>query len=721
MIAWLNFASLAMLGWAAAALIPVILHLLRRRKKDRIPWAAMQLLRQVVQQESRRVNIQQLLLLLLRVSILLLLSVTLARPFLIQSLGVADASNGRPSKLWIIALDTSYSMGYRANELTRLERARQRVARLVGESQAGDAFALIALDQPARAIIGRPTFDTAALLREVQELSDNARGCDPVSTLALAAQIATDARNDPIVPTDVEVVLLTDLGVDAWQTAETGAVQSNLKRLGQLANVTFEPILDSRPINVAVEAVRLSQNQPIVGRPFTVEVTLASYGQAASLPLQLEWDGQIVNNSLVDIGNQQRNSLSLTVTPRKPGIALLSVVLPPDGLSIDNRYDLAVEVRKGYSVLIVEPRLSAASAWKFAIQPEPADSWLGLDAEVRVVSELQWQSMNDRQWDAMIMNDPPLASVHQIARLTNYVQNGGILIVGLGRKLSTSAAGERKRAELLDHARQGLLGYKILQPSEVSEWPVDPLSYTSPIVKMFEGFPNSGLLTTPLFRYWRIEPQDTSLTVDLATIGGEPLLVHRRLGKGSIASFLSAPEDGRDVERGTSWNAMTTWPSFLPLAQQTLQILLNADLPDFNVLAGQPLSGSLASLTDKQSVTLIRPDQTEIQIAAQPSQADSGSTWSYESTDHRGVYRVVEPESSRQIFTVNIDPAQCSLASIDSPIVQPMRRVATQETIGSSELPTSAADWIARSLLVCLGLLLITESLAAWMLGRRIG
>ena len=51
-----------------------------------------------------------------------------------------------------------------------------------------------------------------------------------------------------------------------------------------------------------------------------------------------------------------------------------------------------------------------------------------------------------------------------------------------------------------------LLGFRLLESSAEQEWQIDPLEYHSPLVAPFVGFPDAGLLTTPIFRYWKIDP-----------------------------------------------------------------------------------------------------------------------------------------------------------------------------------------------------------------------
>src|ERR1700676_2261965 len=65
-----------------AAGIPVALHLFFRSRYRTVPWAAMKFLLTSVEQTSRRLRFQELLLLMLRVLLLVVLAMALARPVL---------------------------------------------------------------------------------------------------------------------------------------------------------------------------------------------------------------------------------------------------------------------------------------------------------------------------------------------------------------------------------------------------------------------------------------------------------------------------------------------------------------------------------------------------------------------------------------------------------------------------------------------------------------
>ncbi len=82
-------------GWAAmaagAAFVPIALHFLFRSRYRTVPWAAMKFLLQSIEQTSRRLKFQELLLLLLRVAVLLLLALALIRPTTFAGQGLGRA------------------------------------------------------------------------------------------------------------------------------------------------------------------------------------------------------------------------------------------------------------------------------------------------------------------------------------------------------------------------------------------------------------------------------------------------------------------------------------------------------------------------------------------------------------------------------------------------------------------------------------------------------
>jgi hypothetical protein len=73
----MSFLAPAMLWGVAAAAIPIALHFFYRSRYRTVPWAAMKFLLTSIEQTSRRLRFQELLLLALRVLVLALLAIAL--------------------------------------------------------------------------------------------------------------------------------------------------------------------------------------------------------------------------------------------------------------------------------------------------------------------------------------------------------------------------------------------------------------------------------------------------------------------------------------------------------------------------------------------------------------------------------------------------------------------------------------------------------------------
>jgi hypothetical protein len=101
-----SFLTPILLAGAAAFLIPLIIHLLNRRRIIHVQWGAMHLLHEVLKQKKRRSQIEQWLLLLTRIAIPIVLALCLARPVL----NALRQLPGFGKSSLIVLLDDSFSM-----------------------------------------------------------------------------------------------------------------------------------------------------------------------------------------------------------------------------------------------------------------------------------------------------------------------------------------------------------------------------------------------------------------------------------------------------------------------------------------------------------------------------------------------------------------------------------------------------------------------------------
>ena len=102
----MTFLNAILLGGILAGAIPVIIHIINRNRFRQIRWGAMHLLEQILRSRRRRLRIEQILLLLVRIAIPVLLALCMARPVLTG----AKALLGKAKTSLVIVLDNSYSM-----------------------------------------------------------------------------------------------------------------------------------------------------------------------------------------------------------------------------------------------------------------------------------------------------------------------------------------------------------------------------------------------------------------------------------------------------------------------------------------------------------------------------------------------------------------------------------------------------------------------------------
>ena len=76
----MTFLNVILLGGIVAGAIPIIIHIINRNRFRRVSWGAMHLLEQILRMRRRRLKLEQLILLLVRIAIPVLLALCMARP-----------------------------------------------------------------------------------------------------------------------------------------------------------------------------------------------------------------------------------------------------------------------------------------------------------------------------------------------------------------------------------------------------------------------------------------------------------------------------------------------------------------------------------------------------------------------------------------------------------------------------------------------------------------
>lgn len=555
----ISFAN-PLLAWGAlAAAIPILVHLLQRRRPRPHPFAAIELVRRSQQRNVRRLRLRRLLLLAARTLILLAIPLALARPQLSRGDDPAAAASKGPAATAIV-LDASLSMSFRDRGETLLERARDDARGVLAGLSAEDPVTVLVCDggipqAPA------PSFDRAAARRRIDEAEASYLHADLSSCIAAAAQALGES---PLAGKRIHVA--TDLTANAWRLdtppptvpTEEGEVRPEVV------------ILDAgrgKPLpNRAITELAIAPAPEVGARGQSFTLTVRNFGDEAisDLEVELAVGGEVVAKSFLDVPAQGNATKKLSHRFSRGGSYSGSIRLAGDGLAADDERSFALRIPRDLRALVVD---GAPSSMRYRDEAFFVDAALRMggssplsvttvDAETLPAQEL-------RDFDLVLLLNVRAPSPEIGARLADFVEDGGGLFVSLGDQVDADEY-NRVMAKVLPMPLH--LVKTAAEPGREDQRPARfaELDYEHPILRVFGGGEDGGLLAARTWRYFLLQP-GASAKVLASYDDGAPALVEGSRGKGRVLLYTST------VDR--DWSDWAIQTSFLPTIQQAAAYL----------------------------------------------------------------------------------------------------------------------------------------------------
>lgn len=187
---------------AAAAAVPLLLHLLRRRTGTRVDFPAVRYLLRAEREHAREVRLRNFLLMLLRVGIVLAIAMAIARPVgLIPGIG-------HPPTAVALVLDNSLSSAAADADGPVLTRLLDGVRAVLDAARPGDAVTLVTID-------GEAAGGSVETLRGGLESLRAIDGAGDVAAALARARTVLAASEQP----ERRLVVLTDAQASQWRDA----------------------------------------------------------------------------------------------------------------------------------------------------------------------------------------------------------------------------------------------------------------------------------------------------------------------------------------------------------------------------------------------------------------------------------------------------------------------------------------------------------------------
>ncbi len=646
----LTFLQPLFLWFAAAAVVPLVLHLLQRRRTVRQPFPTLRFLKAAQKRSASRIRFENLLLWLLRTALLLAVVAAFALP-VIRASRFGDWLGRAPRDVALI-LDASYSMAYESEAGTVWRSAREAAEAVVADLVPGDRVCVFLAGDTVQSVVGEPTSELGGVLQTVRALEwqPGTSRLDEALRMAVAALARSGGR-------EREIYLLTDGQALPWQGFRDRAAEG-LAAAGAPV-VTNAPVWDPAvvgeqtacfallagplmPENAWVDTVGVEPPLLLDGGKAQLTVRLGRTGRAENLPVSVTLDGQEVVRREVAVEADGFLTVDVPVTDLTQGVHAARVATPPDALPVDDAFDLLLRVQRELPVLVV----GTAEAARFLLTAlRPA----GQGPEVKRVAPAELDGTDLRGFDAVFLVDALPLSGQALLGLETYVKAGGVLAVWPGDRAGVSAYAEWT---ILPARPVGIRDVPGVQAARVLRRVVreDPL---------FTGFvlPPGTVPTLALKRVLAFDALERDATVLVATDADEPFILARGTGRGRVFLFAASAD--------RQWSTLPLTAFFLPVVHQIVRFGSGLGQPPVARHPGLGVPADDALTAFRADDRLLAPSGRAVSVREVRGADDSW--YVIEALDESGIYTRLRAgmTTAEPACAVNFDRAESRLDTLD--------------------------------------------------------
>jgi hypothetical protein len=757
----MSFLAPYMLGGLLACGIPIALHFFYRSRYRTVPWAAMKFLLASIEQTSRRLRFQELLLLALRVTVLALLALALARPSTTTARGgQGDAVDA------VLLIDTSLSMAARdgvappnpgndvylaalkqladaGGSITRLDRAKAAALAVLSSLPPHSTAQVVAVSDRTT-LLGPQTPSHLDQARQiVSGIESSHLGSDLLPGVSEAAEVLRYGQSP-----NKELYLFSDMQKRGWE-AQAASLIAKFKDIHTFAHVHLVHCATHAPDNAAIIGITPQSSLRTGERAdFAVLVRNSGAGALRNLSVSLEVDGKEAERDtrpLDELKPGETRAILLTGLLDRPGRRLLTARLKADDLDADNRFYQVIVVHDRAGILLVdgapnerEPRSAGSYFLQHALNL-PVQVTTAPRATPRLLANKDLCILVNVRLEPSGKNEGGNLSPECVKDLAAFVRDGHPLMIFAGDQV------ELESYNRLLFEQHRLLPMKIANFADApvdKPWTLDRQSAEShPFAKFREEESYAGVDRVEVRRIVELEKQaavsgalDETRVLLRYSSGAAAIASRKRPGEGEVMLFTTSVSDPR-------WTDWFIAPTFVPFVQASLNYLLQGQPQMHNRVAGEPLHWQAPKAGTTRAYDLIRPDGERVRLGY-PESVAGRPLVTADDTVRAGVYRIVAAHRAAQPDAEERGETQADSESEGAPFaVVPDVRDSEQLQPSSvadidNQLGFKAIHWIAGAegglfgsgermknewtmwLLGALFVLVSAETVLAWLCGR---
>lgn len=722
----MSFLEPLFLAGLLATAIPLVIHLINRRKATHQPFPAMRLLLESNRKEAPSIKARHWLLLALRVLIVAALAFALAKPYILSAQGTTAAER-LPSAV-VLVVDDSASMQYG----DWWKRAESAFARQMRELRPWDEVALITTSQAALSSVPGPVSRFSNDHTHIKKAFDKLAPTDLSADLSRAALAASNMLAASQLPGKY-VVLISDFADGGFPKNPTPDAQIpfDIQEISVRSGGRGDK--SDHPDNLSIIAVDYAQEhgiqtadldpdaqnspgaegdndpaQPSLGNTSNIDIwrisaTVQNHTdeEQSGVELRLHIDDQQVAGGVVDVPAGKTATYHFRQHFDSGGLKEASVELvDADKFEADNRYYFNINLRERIHALLVngEPRSHAYSDEMYflirALNPG-GSSQSSIIPEMITPSALAERELSD--YDVVVLSNLARVSPKAAGKLESFAKNGGGLLLTMGSQVDPMSWNQTMK-ELLP---KPLRGMKRLAERDDPDAPLKITQIGSrnrehPIFRVFDLAGGTSLQSAQVYSYMLLEPAPSEQAQQILSYrDSAPAMVERQVGKGRVLLYTSTID--------LDWGDLPLQTAYLPLMRRTMQYLARraTSAERERPVAGKRVALDVSGLTEQRAI-IRGPDgfrqvlePTDGQVSFVPKQLGFYQVWADQDHPEQNPER---PDTSANntpknrldalAFAVNLDPQESELQELPADAFDPWNNPAALE---DSEQATHAA------------------------------
>jgi uncharacterized membrane protein len=577
-------------AWFAAGMaIPLIIHLLHRQRFRRERWGAMQFLLNAIRKTQRRIRLENLILLLIRMLVMGFLAMAIMRPFFKESpLAALSDSNIN----YVFVIDNSMSMGYKRAKGTQLDMAKTAATDMLDKLtfSSNDTFTLILLNQyPEISATNLLKRDAAKNAVQGVELSDY--GTSLVGTFSVIDEVLQKSGN-----IDKKVYIFTDMQENGWlcqNEEQKKKFDELLKKLSHNDHHYFYiiDVGDEDPQNYGIVSASVQDRVITTRRKVSFDVTLHNYSNMAirDVPVHMVVNGDRKDVKAATLDPYSSGTVGFDYEFNEAGPHRIKFETTADFLARDDTRYFAVDVRDGIRLLLVngDPAPSFDDEIMFLqLALDPSREGRRFKVDVKTPDTFPTDELLN--YDAVFLCNCKDMTPEKVEKLKEFVKNGGGLFISLGAKVFK----DFYNGEFFEEGK-GLMPCKLteikgheLEKVEQGEEPavfLDKVRVDHPMFKIYrDPKEQSSLNKIPFAMYWGTEAyEEPHVLAAYNDPIASPCLIEKPFGEGKVILYTST------IDR--EWNSFFKIAPFVPIVNEMARHLASRPLNNRNVLIGETI------------------------------------------------------------------------------------------------------------------------------------